>query len=487
MFKELISQTGFTTEVANEYFKNNIPLNSFQGDISYATTLRALFGKKLEGTENAIHLRHFNINLRRNDIELVTKEYMKYDIVTYHNTLNIVDFSNLTMDENTELSKLKEAMKEFPKYSELENVEALFKKNFRVACYIHEEYRSTVLFVMNLDIKKYHLLQCATLGILPWYADDDGISDKDRELLYSLREKSSEKYLQIVEERVKEYNFREMFIRQKLKGIETIGERQVLEQLKSSVKTLEADIKSFMDRIAERTTSIRDSQTRIMDIELRMNNTDTEESSELMKYFLVNSKLGLGNVYDSEITYTVKDYIRYFDEAQAKKYIGNNGSYFYRYCNKQTPVGTLSVDDVKRVMTAIFIDQELKIRTCSAYRMNLSRCRINPVGGYSFSSEFDRCLPNPHIDGYECIGNYAQAFAEAFRAGNYIGVIENTISSAISLNLADAPVMEKFINYIFGYKNDNYPTNKEKCIELPNGMTVNIKEAAEWLKENENE
>lgn len=484
MFKDRIPQTSFTTEIANEYFKEKIYGYGWQDDMSFLTTLRVLLGNKIN-EDDYLKINHLSANLRRNPAGSVTNEFMKYDIAPYENTLTIMNYYG-TSGTDLDIDSIKNAMIAYPQFCELENVEILFKKNFKVTCYINEEKKSAVIHILDLDLKKYHLLQCAILGILPWYADKDGISEEDRELLYSLREKTPDKYLNLIEEKAKEYNFKELFIRKKLHGIEAAGERRMLQQLKITIDQVQRDIRSYMERISEKITNLRDYQTRVMGLEIKLNSSDSEES-ELMKYFLVNSKLGLSTVYDGELTYTVKDYIRYFDETQAKKYIENKASYFYKYCGKQTPVGVLSKEEVQRVMTAIFIDQELKIKACSAYRMDLTRNTVRAVGGFEYSTEFDRCMPNPHIDAYECVGNYLQVFAEAFIEGNYIGVIENTISSAISLNLADAPVMDKFMYYIFGFENSNTPTNREKCIELPNGMSVNIKDAAEWLKENENE
>ena len=134
-------------------------------------------------------------------------------------------------------------------------------------------------------------------------------------------------------------------------------------------------------------------------------------------------------------------------------------------------------------MTEIFVKENprLRIKVCAAYRFALEG-NVSPCGHHDFSFEFADCIPNTHIDAFNCMGNYSRTINNLLMDRNYIGAIEQCIASCKSLNWGDSPVMGEFMRAMWGTNGYN-----NRCIELPDWRIVKPAEAIEWLELQETE
>ena len=130
-------------------------------------------------------------------------------------------------------------------------------------------------------------------------------------------------------------------------------------------------------------------------------------------------------------------------------------------------------------MTAIFIDQSLHIKFCAAYTISLGE-GVRALRGYHYGIAYNDCMPNPHTDRYECLGTYLGEINDCLGRNDTIGAIEQCIASCKSLNFGDSTVMEVFMSRLYN-PDDEY--DYDKCIELPDGRTVDIVQAIAWMKE----
>ena len=89
-------------------------------------------------------------------------------------------------------------------------------------------------------------------------------------------------------------------------------------------------------------------------------------------------------------------------------------------------------------------------------------------------------MPNPHIDRYNCLGNYERTINSMLLEHNYIGALEQCVASCKSLNWGDSTVMHVFMDTMYGSGHYN-----NQCIELPDGNIVNPKDAIKWLEKQE--
>lgn len=128
-------------------------------------------------------------------------------------------------------------------------------------------------------------------------------------------------------------------------------------------------------------------------------------------------------------------------------------------------------------MRAIFVDRKIRLRFCAAYEFDLQG-QVTGLNNHEFEqSVFGTYMPNPHIQQYHCLGNYAQQINLFLQQQNYIGAIEQCIASCISLNWNDWTVIEKFLSVLL---QDAWGV--QRCIELPDGSVVSATDAIEWLK-----
>ena len=138
---------------------------------------------------------------------------------------------------------------------------------------------------------------------------------------------------------------------------------------------------------------------------------------------------------------------------------------------------------MRMLMTAIFLDQKLRIRFCAAYKFNMNGS-VSAVSRYSFGAECRDCTPNTHIDRFSCLGNYQRSINELLKHHDYIGAIEQCSASCKSLNFNDSPVMQEFMRRMYGIS-DYQDTINTRCIELPDGTVVTPVDAINWLKAQE--
>lgn len=482
MFKTSIGSTPLTTEAADSFF-HNITGERFGNDNSFLATLRALVAPRIKDGE-FIHLSFGSSDYNSSAIGSVPAERVVSAICSDHSLsspggIMIHSFTsnqesniaNFTLIENRFTSC-------FQGYNRLEKVREFYRKSFYVDCYINPELKSVIVFVDNLDNKKLHYLQVSILAFLPWYFDPkDGVSDLEMELIYSLRESSSAKYETCLAKIAENYDFRTFRIRQLLKGFETRYEQLECENVRREIQKFDSDISRLNDQIGSLLNKRNEVCIRLLGLERKI--AEGGDDSEIMEYFLCNNRLVLESVTERDMYFCVKDYISYFDSEMAERTINNPRSFVY--LNGRDSYRGITSEGMKKLMWEIFVEEEprLRIKVCAAYRFGLNG-NVSPMGGHTFSYEFAEYMPNPHIDRYNCMGNYQQTINRILQSRNYIGALEQCIASCKSLNWGDSTVMQEFMRTMWGagdYSN--------RCIELPDGSVVKPAEAIRWLEEQE--
>ena len=175
MFRQVLSKTPLVNEITNDYF-SNIRGESFQSDVSFVSTLRALVAPRMgDGDKVGLAFRALDYSkeqIKRNSLNDLL--YAKDIDFRYFDT-GVICICNLTRsseDNAAMIQKVKENFaKDFPAWKPIDKVEAFFRKTFSVCCFINPETKNVVLFVDSMDIRKYHYLQCGILAFLPWYFD----------------------------------------------------------------------------------------------------------------------------------------------------------------------------------------------------------------------------------------------------------------------------------------------------------------------------
>ena len=486
MFKQVIRSTQLTSDAANSFFQH-IGGESFQRDVSFISTLRALVAPRMKEDES-IYLSFPSSNLSADKIrEFSSKQNaIRYVLDTdYIGKGNIVihNFNHHSPDSNLAWMELMKSNLEgvYPGWHRMEKVTDFFKKSFYSLCFINPEMQSVVVFVDNMDIRKMHYLQCSIFAFLPWYFDPkQGVSKIEMELIESLRGKDASKYDDCIAAIAEQYDFRTAKIRQLLSGFETRYERVELDRVRQEVLHFDSCIADLNAQIGRYLKERRDTEIKVLGLEAKIANGSDE--SEIMDYFLRNNRLVLESVDNMNILFTVKAYIEYFDEDLAKRVIQNDSSYVYRP-NGRGCNNIIDKADMRKLLTAVFLDQTIRIRACAAYRFSMDG-NVRGISRHLYGSECREYTPNPHIDGFSCIGNYSQSINELLRRHDYIGAIEQCAASCKSLNFNDSTVMCEFMRRIYGIADRQNEINT-RCFELPDGSVVTASDAIKWLKSQE--
>ena len=487
MFKSVIAATPLTTETANGFFAERIVGDSWNRDYSFLATLRALLNPRMPQGET-LYLSFKSTNYSEYDLQSTSVSnaisILMSGVSGYEGTFRIHNFTHHTQACNTAwMETVKSSLETYcPGWHRIDKVTLFFRKTFYVLCFVNPEKKSVVIFTDNMDVRKFHYLQAGIPAFLPWYFNqEDGVTEIEMELLQSLRERTSQHYEDCIARISEQYDFKTARVRQLLAGFETRYEQIQCDNIRTQLEGIIREINNMNDRIGQYLKQQRDYQNQLLGLEMKIEQSGGD--SEIMEYFLCNDHLVLIDVTNTTMKFVARDYLTYFDEDMARRIINNETSYVYRpngrACNNYIPA-----EDMKMLMTAIFLEQKLRIKFCAAYEFNLDG-NVRPLGGYAYGYEFREYMPNPHINRYNCMGNYSRTINECLRNRNYIGALEQSIASCKSLNFGDSPVMSEFMRQMYGLT-DTMLTNN-RCIELPNGRVVTPKEAIEYLKSQKEE
>lgn len=484
MFRRLVTSTALTSQYANmDPILGRIGHAEEDGsrDVSLVATLRGLLWNKI-GEEDVVTVETVSESsitkrtLRDNSGRAVVRSITEYQpIVEKKNVFQIFSLEGGSEDNIAAIDVIDV---EFPKlysgWAKEVRVSDLFIKNFRTSVFINNELHNVAIFIDNLTTRKLHHLQCAVFGMFPWFYDPKrGVSAIDMELAKSLTETSPDHYLDVIKKISGNFDFRTGRIKHLLDGFERKLDEEDLRRTEGRDREIRNELDNLNSRMGSYLEELRKVGLKILGLKQSLSGAGSD--SGIMEFFLANKQSVVESVDGSEITFGVMGNLEYFDEDMAERFIENGNSVFYQYGNSD-----ISKDDVAALMKAVFIDDEIKIRFCAAYRFRIDGT-VRGMDHFEYSSDYDGYTPNPHIDAYHCLGNHQRHIESALRERNYIGAISQAIASCKSLNLGDGVVMDEFMKRIAGGRD----CVNMKCFELPDGSVVTPIDAVKYLKSKE--
>lgn len=479
MFRNAIVDTPFTGSLPDSVF-HRITGSDFRGDYSLISTLRALVFPRMQ-QEDTIRFRYKEISFSKGEIEQNHHDVILRCAVSVAKGVpfsgNSIYLFNTVSYDDANAAIMDIAEKHFVTYSgnkftKVEKLTEYYRKFFRIYCFVNPEIKTTVIFTDGIDLRRFHFLQIALPVMLPWYFPAEaGVSDQEKAIMESLRERTPDSYLAALAAAAEKYDFRSMKIKNELGSFEN----RFLEQEEESVRR---EIDGYMSQVQDHEENIAALMRRHYNANIRLLGIQTklaqgDGTSEIVNYFIRNRNLSLVSVDNSQLTFDCKGYLTYFDEEGVRRYINNKRSVMYSISDR------IPDSDIALLMKALFLDQRLRMKFCARYVFDL-RGSVMACSGVDYGAEFNDCTPNPHIDRFSCLGNQERAINERLREHDYIGAIEQCISSCVSLNFADGTVIGEFMRRIYGASNRRVNI---RCIELPDGRTVAPVEAIQWLKE----
>lgn len=461
MFGSTISSTPFCAQDAEQFF-SRIYGNGINCDVTMVSTLRALLYPRLSENDTMV-FRFVNI-YRQNLFDVISSAK---DEATYQFIL-----ASAVGDESGYQAGLKR-MGELEGFAKLDRVgKWMESQKFKCEAFYEQDEHCVVVIAKDASMQFVHLVQGIIPVLMPWFFKDKPIDDDEKALLQSLGRTNFTDYGVALNKLAERYDLRAERIKSLLDGFEKVKYKRGLDKVRRQIEENRYELQRLQDNIASYLEELDKQYT----IEAGyMAKIDGECDNEVMYYFLNNKDLDLEEVSDNgTITFVARGYCDTFDPEKAEVLIENQRSDFYSNCERN-----LSKAQMRKLLRAIFITQEIKLRFCAAYSFR-NGYEVRGYQGYDYSGENITYMPNQHIDRYGCIGNYMPYINQYLEAGNYIGALEQASVSCRSLNFNDSAVMNATIYWI-----DEHAKTR-KVFELPDGTIETAYGVLNYLSAEEN-
>lgn len=477
MFNKTITQTPLTTELANGFFEN-IRGDRYRDDVSFVSTLRAFLHERIG--DETVDFVYKRITHSADTVQHASANDLFNSIFRRRNNpdfkgIYLVDASADPAGVEAYAAKFDNATHGFvsatPNFRELADLREFTKPHMDARFYIDEEHKCTVVMVLNLNMRSFHLLQAIIPRMLPWHFVEKKFNDFDAKIARSLTQRYATDYEEIMSSLLDGIDLREYAIKNIIGGFESRARTQQLENVKREAEHIRGEIQQNMDRYRSLIERLDHTEINIAGLKAIIASGGGE--SELLDFFSRNRSIFPVKARDTSLEFIVKTYLDTFDpEMYATMAKNNNSHLFTGYTVGRTEFAHKK--DRKIFLDAIFgEDAQLKIKSCSFYCLDM-RGDAQSARNYHFPQEYDDFIPNPHLQYHNCLGNHRQFMNEALMRGDMIAAITQCMSSARSVNIGETVTMERFLRDLFN--------SSKKIIEMPDGSSMTPVEALAWLK-----
>ena len=461
-----------TSRLAIETFPN-IKGHCFKGETSFLATLRALLPQR--GVE-AICVEYRNLGYSENNINSLIDEEFIYDITRYDidNKICIDSISNSSTAGLTGIKRIEAGfLKHCNGYEDLKDLGVFIsKQGVPVKFFINRTSKRVHIITATMNIRLWHLIQSLVSRFLPWYFESNPLDEKEKALVRSLTEKTSDNYEALIEEFASKYDFRTQKIKSFMKDFSKKLYETRLFEVKGVINNKEYEIAQNLARYSQLLKEIEDARIRLCGLETLMDK-DTGDN-ELVDYLISNKHINPISMTDGRLEIIADTVINNYDPDLYERMAKNNDSYLFRGYSPTAPQFA-DKNIRKEFLDAIFSDEILRIKVCAYYKLYISG-DVSTTQRYPYPAEYKDFLMNPHFEFHACIGNNRTPIINSLKKGDYIGAISQCQSSAGNLNLAEgSQTVAPFLGNLFA-------KDCKKVILLPDGTSVTPTEAYEWLK-----
>lgn len=470
MFAKSLYGLKFVNEVADELF-SQIQQRPYSPvvkmDDSFLATLRALVKSRIPDNEAlTLFLGTFRTNNEGNLDRCI--EFSRPNAINYFYFFG--DQTNAAIKEIDD-----NIATQHPEYEELRDLSKFVEGCATMRFLINKNNKTSIVITTTNSLSIYHYTQSLISRLLPWYFDDNPLTDEERELVRSLTLKTSTKYEKTIEDFTQKFDFRGAKIRGLLKSfeIDTIQDRlnEVNSQLRSIDDGIQININSYRELIK------RKEETNIAKIGLMSQikeRANGKGESELMEYLICNKYIDLISARNGMIEIVAKGYLDNYDPDMYKRFSKNPDSYIYT----GYPVYNsdfLDQNSRKKLLDAIFSDDPMfRIKTCAYYVLDTHGCADS--SSYFDYLNYNNCyIPNPHIKRFLCLGNHRPLIEECLRNGDNVGAIEQCVSSVKSINIGESVTFCYLLQ-------DLFTDNGKKWLEASDGECYTPSEALKFLE-----
>lgn len=189
------------------HFKDALPMrvckstqriygDNFLIDVSMVATLKALFHDRVPDDD------HLEFRLYRMPkvkwIEDMSDGMYVTTTVPRDNCLTLCYIEGSNSDRDEDVIKYADAFGEmFPGYNPVTSADKFMDKSFLARCFSNESRKSGVIFIGQMDLRRFHYIQIVTPAVLHWYGVlGTGVTKEKMDIIRSfVNDESSNKYL----------------------------------------------------------------------------------------------------------------------------------------------------------------------------------------------------------------------------------------------------------------------------------------------------
>ena len=464
MFNKFIGETALTSQIADKLFYNI----NYTGkmDLSFLSTLRVLLKDRITRdigvcvSNKNVFVSH--VNPLSMSVEQYFKVYLKnwiYSSIVYDYSILILhydssdDFSLVdTIKSNKKLFK-----KIIPELYYRHDIKIYYGRKLNALFYTNEQNTFTLILTDKLKLDIFHALQSMIPKYLPnLFKNTCSLNEDEILLLKSLEGKSEKLYLDFIDQMVKDYKFRDEYIKYQLENFIPSIEEKEYEEIKSNIEVLTNNFENNLQNLRDLNSKIEQSKRLLASF---INSSSANEvNDKLIEYVIHHKDITIEYVEGDSICLVVCGYIDSYDIEALEQYMVNYNGFLYTNLN---PLITMS--QMKTLYKAVFIEEKYKLRICAAYKANM-KLGLKAFREYRFSQEFVSYFANPHIHKYGCLGTFSGRFMECLFDKDYIGAFNQIVLSTRNLNFCDSSVMSYFA--------ETFSKTSKRCLESVNGVLL---------------
>lgn len=479
MIKSSIRQTALTSQQADEYFSGKIEAAKMNDDVSMAATCRVLFGPRLKDGET-IKVTNDTFVVREGStfdfLDSRLQEMAPGNLIIYNILCAQGQGTNWRDAAKPYLEKAGlYAMDDIIKFMDAHKMKALVYTN---TPHVPEEPKSpfdnsaTIILIEGINATRWHMIQLLLRRLMgKWFHEQPLTAEENEGVINGLQGNDEAPYLELVRKYAETLDFRAGFIRKQLEGFEKRFEKERMKQLEDRVVRIDREMDNLVRQIGEKQGEREDIVATLYGY--RMNGGNAEPY--VMNYFLRNKNLVLKSCTADYLDFFVAGWFDNWNPDVAKNtFEKGHMSSWLEYHSRHG----YSDDDAKLLYKAIFIDETVRVRLWTHYKLSLRNGEsVNVYSGDRQPDEFGNALPNPHHFYHHCLGNNTTPIVEAMRVRDVVGAIEQCISATKGINLMEYASYHHFSNDLFDpqYGAIIYVKALDKFITT--------KEAVKYLKE----
>lgn len=462
MFTQRINNTPLLGDDLSDLI--NVWGDDIAGDRTFVSTLRALLYNRIgQGSVQFIYKKCYINELHATDVAGWER--------TVCQCLGKIILVELSVSSDIVLKTIYDDLDNNKELELQEKISTFYRKIFPVRCYLNKKTQSSIVIVIGLSIKNMHYLQCSIPAMLPWYFTDKTLSSLELELLKSLQEKSSHKYLEISEQIYRSLDTRKKHIEITLPYFLKNSIQSQIDDCIHSVQSSEEHIRTLNLKIKEELEKMSKKKTLLAGFRQALQ----EERTDIVEYILSQDNIFVVSSTETILCIGIRTPVLYYDADMCKSVLENRNSYIYTIDGLQ-----VSRDLLKRLLDEIFIQQKIKLWLYAGFEIS-GIGYVEPVqdtNWYKSIGFFSHCIPNPHIDTYGCMGDHLVVLNEMALDRDYIQIVEQCRASAASINFADSVVVRNLI-YTWG----SFKSQRTiPCLEMPDGRFLDIEDAMKYLE-----